>query len=71
MAGPWCGKGALERFLTGVDEEGSPAFLETDVGRNVTLYETFGFQITNREQIVGVDTRFMWRHPRHGTGMAV
>jgi ribosomal protein S18 acetylase RimI-like enzyme len=55
------GKALLRAFLTTFDEQGSPAFLETDVDRNVRLYEEFGFTVTGREDIVGVDTRFMWR----------
>jgi ribosomal protein S18 acetylase RimI-like enzyme len=55
------GKALLEAFLTTVDEQGAPAFLETDVDRNVVLYQAFGFTVTGRHEIVGVDTRFMWR----------
>ena len=55
------GKALLEAFLVTVDEQRAPAFLETDVDRNVALYEAFGFTVTGREDIVGVDTRFMWR----------
>jgi hypothetical protein len=29
------------------------------VDRNVALYEKFRFQIVGREEILGVDTRFM------------
>jgi ribosomal protein S18 acetylase RimI-like enzyme len=57
------GKALLERFLATVDAEGSPAFLETDVDRNVGFYEKFGFQTIDHEDIVGVDTRFLWRNP--------
>jgi len=55
------GTALIQAFLTTLDEQGSPAFLETDVDRNVELYEEFGFTVTGREDIVGVDTRFMWR----------
>jgi ribosomal protein S18 acetylase RimI-like enzyme len=58
------GTSLLQRFLTMVDEEGSSAFLEADVDRNVALYERFGFQIRSRQDILGVETRFMWRAPR-------
>jgi ribosomal protein S18 acetylase RimI-like enzyme len=68
MQGRGIGKTLLERFLGTVDEEGSAAFLETDVDRNVALYERCGFRITDRQEIVGVDTRFMWRDPRTKTG---
>jgi ribosomal protein S18 acetylase RimI-like enzyme len=69
--GAGIGKALLETFLTTVDEQDSPAFLETDVDRNVALYETFGFAVTGREDIVGVDTRFMWRARQPGPGGAL
>jgi ribosomal protein S18 acetylase RimI-like enzyme len=64
--GQGIGTALLQTFLTMVDEQGESAFLETDVDRNVTLYQAFGFTVTGREEILGVDTRFMWRpaHPR-------
>jgi ribosomal protein S18 acetylase RimI-like enzyme len=68
LQGHGVGKALLETFLTTVDEEGSAAFLETDVDRNVELYESFGFSVTSREDIVGVDTRFMWRDTRPRLG---
>jgi ribosomal protein S18 acetylase RimI-like enzyme len=58
------GRLLLESFLTEVDEQEVAAFLETDVDRNVLLYEKMGFTVTSRQEIVGVDTRFMWRDPR-------
>lgn len=61
LQGRGIGKALLEAFLTTIDEFGAPAFLETDVDRNVELYESFGFAVTSREDIVGVNTRFMWR----------
>jgi len=30
----------------------------------VGLYEKFGFTVTSRQDIIGVDTRFMWRDTR-------
>jgi ribosomal protein S18 acetylase RimI-like enzyme len=62
------GKALLNAFLTTIDEVGAPAFLETDVDRNVELYESFGFVVTSREDIVGVNTRFMWRDTTSRTG---
>jgi ribosomal protein S18 acetylase RimI-like enzyme len=64
LQGHGVGKALLKTFLTTVDEQGSPAFLETDVDRNVEFYESFGFTVTSREDIVGVNTRFMWRDTR-------
>jgi ribosomal protein S18 acetylase RimI-like enzyme len=61
------GKGLLGAILTTIDEIDSPAFLETDVDRNVELYQKFGFAVTSSEDIVGVNTRFMWRSSRSRT----
>jgi len=58
------GSALLASALTMVDEEGAAAFLETDVDRNVVLYERFGFAVVDRAEIVGVDTRFLWRAGR-------
>jgi len=51
-------------FLKIVDERGSPAYLETDVDRNVALYQTFGFKVIAHADVMGVDNRFMWRQAR-------
>jgi ribosomal protein S18 acetylase RimI-like enzyme len=58
------GRSLLESFIAEVDAHEEAAFLETDVDRNVILYEKVGFTVTSRREIVGVDTRFMWREPR-------
>jgi len=55
------GKAMLASFLATVDGQNFGAYLETDVDRNVTLYEKFGFKVVARENINGVDNRFMWR----------
>src|SRR5262245_18392413 len=39
------GTALLGTFLTMVDEQRSPAYLETDVASNVVLYEKFGFHV--------------------------
>jgi ribosomal protein S18 acetylase RimI-like enzyme len=57
------GQALIHSFLQTVDGQRRPAFLETDVDRNVSLYEKFGFEVTSRQLVIGVDTRFMWRHP--------
>jgi ribosomal protein S18 acetylase RimI-like enzyme len=58
------GRALLASFLDTVDHRLEAAFLETDVNRNVVLYERFGFVVTEREEILGVDTHFMWRASR-------
>ncbi len=55
------GKALLAAFLDMADAQGSPAYLETDVDRNVALYEKFGFKVIEQEDISGVNNRFMWR----------
>ena len=55
------GKAILGSFLKIVDEQGSPAYLETDVDRNVALYEKFGFKVIVHADVMGVNNRFMWR----------
>jgi ribosomal protein S18 acetylase RimI-like enzyme len=58
------GTALLGSFLDIADEQGASAFLETDVDRNVVLYQRFGFKVIARQEIVGIDTRFMWRQAR-------
>jgi ribosomal protein S18 acetylase RimI-like enzyme len=55
------GKALLAAFLDIADAQGSPAYLETDVDKNVALYEKFGFKVIEQEDISGVNNRFMWR----------
>jgi ribosomal protein S18 acetylase RimI-like enzyme len=62
--GQGVGASLLQAFLSTVDEAGEPAFLETDVERNVIFYQRFGFEVVAKEVILGVNTRFMWRPPR-------
>ncbi|MFC7550847.1 GNAT family N-acetyltransferase [Plantactinospora sp. GCM10030261] len=62
------GTALLRAFVELADRSDIPAFLETDVDRNVALYQRFGFEVTVRREILGVDTRFMWRDRRPGSG---
>ena len=64
LQGRGIGTALLRNFLSTVDESGSCAFLETDVDSNVLLYEKLGFEVVDNEDIVGVNTRFMWREAR-------
>jgi len=61
LQGRGIGKAMLASFLDMVDGQGSTAYLETDVDRNVALYEKFGFKVIDQEDISGVNNRFMWR----------
>jgi len=62
--GSGVGKAMLASFLGMADEQGLPSYLETDVDRNVALYEKFGFRVIAREHLMGIDNRFMWRVPQ-------
>jgi ribosomal protein S18 acetylase RimI-like enzyme len=59
--GKGVGTALLGAFCAETEATGLPAFLETDVDRNVALYHKVGFEIVDRETILGIDTRFMWR----------
>jgi ribosomal protein S18 acetylase RimI-like enzyme len=63
VQGSGVGRALLATFLTTADELDAAVFLETDVDRNVEFYEGFGFAVISREDIVGINTRFMWRNP--------
>lgn len=64
LQGRGIGKALIGSFLNTVDEQGLPAYLETDVDRNVVLYEKFGFKVVAQTEINGVNKRFMWRPGR-------
>jgi len=55
------GKALLGVFLEMVDEQGLPTYLETDVDRNVGLYQRFGFEVIAQQTVLGINNRFMWR----------
>jgi ribosomal protein S18 acetylase RimI-like enzyme len=61
VQGQGVGKALLGSFLQMADEDGSMAYLETDVDRNVSLYEHFGFEVIGQTDIFGVNNRFMRR----------
>jgi ribosomal protein S18 acetylase RimI-like enzyme len=59
--GQGVGKALLGSLLEMADEDGPTTYLETDVDRNVTLYEKFGFQVIGQADVLGVNNRFMRR----------
>jgi ribosomal protein S18 acetylase RimI-like enzyme len=61
LQGQGVGRALLGSFLETVDQDGSMAYLETDVDRNVSLYEAFGFHVIGQADILGVNNRFMRR----------
>lgn len=48
-------------FCNEVDKCSAKAFLETDLDKNVTFYESFGFKVVNTSNIFGIETRYMER----------
>ena len=59
--GQGIGSMLLERFCKEVDACQAEAYLETDLDKNVRLYEKFGFKLTAETEIFGVKNRFMLR----------
>jgi ribosomal protein S18 acetylase RimI-like enzyme len=64
LHGRGVGTTLLNAFLESIDTTRSAAYLEADVDKNVALYQKVGFKVTAREDILGVDNRFMWREPQ-------
>jgi ribosomal protein S18 acetylase RimI-like enzyme len=61
--GKGIGTKLLSRFCQEVDACLSPAYLETDTGKNVRFYERFGFEVVKETEIFDVKNRNMWRPP--------
>jgi ribosomal protein S18 acetylase RimI-like enzyme len=61
LHGQGVGQALLGAFLETADEDGAFAYLETDVDRNVQLYEKFGFRVIGQLDIHGVNNRSMRR----------
>ena len=51
----------MERFCEEVDACKAPAYLETDLDKNVRFYEKFGFNVVSESAIFGVNNRYMLR----------
>ena len=64
LQGQGVGTALLSSFLEMADQDGHFAYLETDVDRNVPLYEKFGFSVIDQVDILGVNNRFMRRDKR-------
>jgi len=48
-------------FCNEVDKCSTKAFLETDLDKNVSFYEKFGFKVVSTSNIFGIETRYMER----------
>ena len=51
----------MERFCKEVDACMAKAYLETDLDKNVSFYEKFGFKVVYESEIFGVKNRYMLR----------
>ena len=60
-AGRRLGRLAMEAGLSRAQSDGLPAYLETVTATNVAVYQSVGWEITNRVSVDGVDVRIM-RH---------
>jgi len=59
------GAALLSRWLTEVDRDAAPAYLETDSEGNIRFYERAGFSLEGETSVLGVRT---WRMKRAPTG---
>lgn len=55
------GSELLDRVLAWVDEQGLPAYLETNLAVNAALYRTKGFRVVREQEAHGFHTWFMLR----------
>ena len=51
----------MDRFCKEVDACMATAYLETDLDKNVRVYEKFGFKLISESEIFGVKNRYMLR----------
>ena len=57
------GSSLLDDLSSRADQENAGCYLETSNPRNVPLYQRFGYDTVAEEEIIGVNTWFMWRSP--------
>ena len=63
LQGKGIGSQLLAAYSRQLDDTAMLSYLETDKPENVRLYERFGFTVTDRAQVIGVDNWFMVREP--------
>jgi len=61
--GKGLGSSLLIDLSSRADQEKVGCYLETSNARNVPLYQRFGYETVAEEEILGVNTWFMWRSP--------
>ncbi len=64
LQGAGIGSALLAHWLAEVDRDGCPAYLETDLERNLPLYERAGFAVCGELELLGVRIWRMARPPR-------
>lgn len=64
VQGRGIGTSLMAAFLELVDEQRSPAYLETDRAQNLSFYQRFGFVVVAEEDVLGVRNWYMWREAR-------
>ena len=64
------GRALLGRWLARVDEDGVPAYLETDLERNLGFYEGAGFAVVGELELLGVPVWLLRRPIPSGGGGA-
>jgi len=63
LHGKGLGSSMLKHLASSADQDQVGCFLETGNPQNVPLYQRFGFETVSEEEIIGVNTWFMWRSP--------
>lgn len=58
----------VQQFCKHIDQNQASGYLETDKLENVTLYETFGFKVRKKAEVLGVPNWFMWRDAQNFDG---
>ena len=62
--GQGIGSQLLTCFCEHVDRLGAASYLETEKPENVRLYQRFGFEVVEEDEVIGVSSWFMWRSPQ-------
>lgn len=60
------GSRLLSEMLSYIDEEGLPCYLETDIGKNVSIYQRFGFEVVDEFAVPEIKDKMvaMLRKPK-------
>lgn len=61
LQGMGVGSRMMQVFCAQMDAARDDAYLETDKPANVRFYERFGFEVTSKQEVLGVTNYFMLR----------